>query len=386
MFVFTRGAADPQAIEVEADSLMQAKVTTNSAVHDMHNHALEIAAALGEVESLRASKMLAEFTSNATLQEQIHEDTFKVIQDIIDKLNNTLKKTLREDHILDKQELSDEITNETDVCHKHFSNDTDSDNALLLLGESLGATHRTLRESLIDAILNRTTHCNEMDRIVTNVPKYQCEAPDPPPDDDALDSSQVVENYMQELEGVLTALNPFEAQKQSCVETLDKQEKDETAATDGQANFESAMCSVRISSLSSCLNYDECYQALRDNLASTNHWLKGRVKHRKLEWDSITRMECVLQVLIGKPQDATPKQRKEMMANCYSDPVDVSFLNITIPSFPVQETCNLTAIAVYPGTAGFRAKWYKDTAGKDYPGLSPTAPCSIPSKYDAVTQ
>merc|ERR1719373_114429 len=153
-----------------------------------------------------------------------------------------------------------------------------------------------------------------MDSIVTGVPKFQCEAPPPPPDDDALDSSQVVENYMQELKGVLTSLNPYEAQKQSCVETLAKEEKDENAATDGQVNFESAMCSWRISSLSSCLSYDECYQALRDNLASTNHWLKARVKHRKLEWDSISRMECVLKVLMLKPQDVTPAQKKVMMA------------------------------------------------------------------------
>lgn len=419
VFVFACGATDelrtiPRVAQPEISSLLQSAMSIDShniaidaatsdvhqelspasqvqeSMHSsIHSRAVDVAGALFEVrhKPARASQMVEDFVSSINdIDMTLDNDTWKVIGDINTTLQKTIKKTILDDHDLDHDALANEISNATSACTKQFSDGKTSDKEEGVQATGQGATHRTLKESLKSAISNRTNYCDKMKSTVNGVPQYSCEPPTPPSDDEKLKNSQVVEDYLQKLELAVTALNLFEAEKQSCVANIDTQKKASKSSTDMQVQFETAMCSWRIASLSTCFFYDECYKTLKGNLFSNDHWLKARIQHRHLEWETVHRIQCMLNVLIKDTKKATHEQRKKMLADCRSVAVDVSHLNITVPELPVQQKCNLSAVATYPGTADFKDAWYKDASGNYYPDLGTIAACNIPPKFQTVIQ
>jgi len=375
---------EPHATSPETSSLLQAKVSMESA---LHSEALEIAESVKEIRKkpLHAAQLLENFASNVVETDMaLDNKTWSVIRQINETLQDIVKKAITDDHDLDVKALTDEITISTDACTKKQSDDMASDKDEGKQASDLGAVHRTSRVSLKAAIGNRSSLCNLMKSTVLGVPSYPCKPPPAPVDNFELPASRVVQEYRKKLELAVAALAPYDAQQHNCATAIDKQEQIRVSSNEKQTKFESAMCSWRMASYETCLSYDMCYQTVGDTLSSQDHWLVARVKHRKLEWEAVHRIQCTLNVLVVDTASHTSASRKDMLNECHAATVSVGHLDIAIPALPDQQPCDLSP-KTYPGTADFVDTWYKDGNGALYPDLAPVANCTdLPAKYDAV--
>jgi len=370
------GCTECSSSQPETSSLLQAKVLVNPA---MHGHALEVATAV-TANPVVGLKLLEDFASNAIgMDMAIDNSTMDVIYSINKSLEAEVVQNIMDDHALDVNATMTEVDHGIASCNHQFTQDSESDTKEGLNASLLGEKHRSSRENLKDVRTNQTDHCTKMKNTVTGVPSYDCEKPIPPLDDSTLAGSEVVENFKKELEDAIAALKPFDDQKKSCIKAIDEQEAARNESRDIQTSFESSMCTWLIASMQSCSSYQECYQSLQDNLAIKDDWLVARVQHRKLEFETVRRIQCILKVFVVDT-NTTLAQRKKILADCQTKTIDVSHLNITIPKLPEKQPCNMPEDSKFPGSAVFHDSWYKDSAGTDYPDLQGMTRCVIPPK------
>jgi hypothetical protein len=197
----------------------------------------------------------------------------------------------------------------------------------------------------------RKDKCGELDTFLATVNA----APEIP----AGRSRRAMVQYVKSLS---TEFCPMEPQTgdmdEACKKAIKEHEGEKVKCDDAQKTFESGFCQWRAMLIWTCEEADRCYKAATDRYEIIKADTTKLVIRLKTEYSALKKIECYLNVWLNDQNHDTADQAQ--YDKCNGADVDDSPMEVPMADAPPQEQCPVTSVEVYPGSATFSDKEYKD--------------------------
>lgn len=310
-------------------------------------------------DAIKVEALVEQLAAEVVTGETTIDDTTKeALKDMKKTFDDTSKTTILATHSED-QSLLRTHADSVARCGTQFRADGEEDAALGAGVDSKEETHSSCRDQLRTKLEMKTIHCNNLDDFHKSLIAPTCAVPA---------SVTELRHYLNDLETWSgTNLRQFDELDQLCTDATKAYEIQLDSCNDEQVQFETGFCQYVLAKHETCYTNSQCYDAAKSEFKQTKESALSNAESRKLEWTAIEKIQCYIDVLLD--DGAGQSNRQQAMDACQGLKPDTAHLDIDVPDLAEQVPCDLSDVALYPGAAGFEAR-YGDMAN-----LRDVVPC-----------
>jgi hypothetical protein len=122
-----------------------------------------------------------------------------------------------------------------------------------------------------------------------------------------------------------------------------------------QGDYEGDYCTHRQAVYTTCSTYLGCYELQVKNFEKVLETTEVTQEGRKIEFTALEKIKCFIKDVLMSDEDN--EKRQGNLEKCQSTSVPTDHLTLAIPAINSKEVCDLTEVAVHPGTASFPQRY-----------------------------